>query len=176
MRNLLALPTTSKGLVRIVVETPRGARAKLAYDPKIGVFEYVRPLPLGMAYPYDWGFIPSTIGDDGDPLDGLIIHDCATAPGVVIKCHLLGSLRVRQIEGSEVIRNDRYVLIPRGEGAEVSSISKHSLPQELREEIEQFFLSAVSSTEKRLEFEGWQEPRAAMAAIEKGRHSFRVRR
>ena len=54
--------------------------------------------PVGMTYPYDWGFIPSTLGEDGDPLDGLVIHQTATAPGIVIKCDLLGRL-AGQAEG-----------------------------------------------------------------------------
>src|ERR1700741_3002866 len=114
MFNFLNLPATSKDLYRVVVETPRGAAVKLSFEPKTRVFGYVRPLPVGMTYPYDWGFIPSTLGDDGDPLDGLVIHEAATAPGVVIKCHLLGSLRVNQKDhGGEVLRNDRFIFSPR---------------------------------------------------------------
>ena len=67
--DLVKLPTITKGQIRVVVETPRGAAAKLAYQPKAHVFEYARPLPVGSVYPYDWGFIPSTLGEDGDPLD-----------------------------------------------------------------------------------------------------------
>ncbi len=90
MANYLTLPTTtSKGRIRVVVETPRGTEAKLTYKPKKKLFEYTRPLPAGLAYPYDWGFLPSTLGDDGDALDGLVIHEAASAPGVVIKCDLL---------------------------------------------------------------------------------------
>ena len=80
MPDYLKLPTTTKGLVRVVIETPRGAAAKMAYDPAIQAFAYIRPLPVGMTYPYDWGFIPSTLGEDGDPLDGLVIHQAASAP------------------------------------------------------------------------------------------------
>src|ERR1700754_1063041 len=113
MANFLKLPTMSQKLCRVVIETPRGSAAKLAYEPATGVFEYSRPLPVGTVYPYDWGFIPSTLGDDGDPLDGLVIHQAMTAPGVVIKCERLGALCVEQREAnSEALRNDRYVFCP----------------------------------------------------------------
>ncbi|UVK57702.1 inorganic diphosphatase (plasmid) [Mesorhizobium sp. AR02] len=119
MRDFLKLPTTTGGLIRVVVETPRGAEAKLAYDPASRVFSYVRPLPVGMSYPYDWGFIPSTLGEDGDPLDGLVIHQAATAPGVVIKCQLLGALRVKQKDqDGQALRNDRFIFCPHKEDAE----------------------------------------------------------
>src|SRR4051812_31684480 len=94
MTNLLKLPTMAERYFRMVIETPRGSAAKLAYEPKSGVFQYSRPLPVGNTYPFDWGFIPSTLGEDGDPLDGMVIHQAATAPGVVIKCELLGALRI----------------------------------------------------------------------------------
>ena len=64
-----------------VVETPRGSRAKLEFDPKLRVFTLAKPLLTGLTYPYDWGFIPSTKADDGDPIDVLIIHEAATFPG-----------------------------------------------------------------------------------------------
>src|SRR6478736_8003168 len=115
MPNYLKLPTTTKGLIRVVIETPRGATAKLAFDPATLVFSYVRPLPVGSVYPYDWGFIPSTLGEDGDPLDGLVIHQAATHPGVVIRCDLLGALRIKQKDKGKSLRNDRYVFSPHKE-------------------------------------------------------------
>src|SRR4051795_4829865 len=84
--------------VHVVVETPRGSAAKLEFDPNLQVFTLSKPLILGLTYPYDWGFVPSTRGEDGDPLDVLVIHDTATAPGLVLKCKVIGVLEVLQIE------------------------------------------------------------------------------
>jgi inorganic pyrophosphatase len=79
MPNLLKLPTWAEDeAIHIVVETPRGVRAKLTYDPELKTFALSKSLMLGLSYRYDWGFIPSTRADDGDPLDALVIHDAAT--------------------------------------------------------------------------------------------------
>jgi inorganic pyrophosphatase len=75
MTNYFKLPTwADKQHVYAVVETPRGSRAKLEFDPKLRAFTLAKPLLVGLTYPYDWGFIPSTKAEDGDPLDVLIIH------------------------------------------------------------------------------------------------------
>ena len=87
MTNLLKLPTFSDdGGVHVVLETPRGSRAKLDYDPKLKTFTLSKSLLAGLTYPYDWGFVPATICEDGDPLDVMVIHEAATFPGLVLTC------------------------------------------------------------------------------------------
>src|ERR1700761_9213739 len=103
MSSYHSLPTFSDNLVRVVIETPKGAAAKFSYEPKADIFEFGRPLPAGIIYPYDWGFIPSTLGDDGDALDGLVVHHTVTAPGIVIKCRLLSALLGEQTEGGRPV-------------------------------------------------------------------------
>ena len=89
MPNLTKLPTwADKKLVHAVVETPRGSRCKLEFDTKLRAFALAKPLLVGLTYPYDWGFIPSTKAEDGDPLDVLMIHDAATYPGLVLRSAL----------------------------------------------------------------------------------------
>ncbi len=97
MTNYFKLPTwADDNRVYAVVETPRGSHAKLEFDPKLGAFTLAKPLLTGLTYPYDWGFIPSTKAEDGDPLDVLIIHDAGTYPGLVLKCRPIGVLEVVQ--------------------------------------------------------------------------------
>ena len=68
MPNFMNLPPfTEDGGVQVVVEMPRGSRAKFAYDPKLETFALTKSLLTGLTYPHDWGFVPSTNADDGDP-------------------------------------------------------------------------------------------------------------
>jgi inorganic pyrophosphatase len=84
MSNLMKIDAFSPdGELRMIVETPRGSAVKLKYEPELKAFTISRAMPLGVTYPFDWGFIPDTEGEDGDPLDALAIHDSATYPGVI---------------------------------------------------------------------------------------------
>src|ERR1700758_3548188 len=99
-------PFTEDGDVHVVVETPRGSRAKFAYDPKLESFALRKSLLAGLTYPHDWGFVPSTKADDGDPLDVMVIHKGTTYPGVVLICRIIGILQVEQ-KAKKSERNDR---------------------------------------------------------------------
>jgi inorganic pyrophosphatase len=165
------LPTFNEKFIRVVIETPRGARAKFSYDAENRVFTYSHPLPAGISYPFDWGFIPSTLGEDGDPLDGLVIHEAATAPGIVMKCSLLGVLAVEQTEKRETVRNDRYILCPHKEDAEDAQIAD-GVPKELRDEIEQFLAASVLGTDKKLKFQKWKNHKQALKGLKKGQKAF----
>ena len=113
MPNLTKLATwADKKLVHAVVETPRGSPCKLEFDTKLRAFALAKPLLVGLTYPYDWGFIPSTKAEDGDPLDVLMIHDAATYPGLVLRCKPIGVLEVVQIANGSEERNDRIFAVP----------------------------------------------------------------
>ena len=113
MTNYTKLPMwEDKACVYAVVETPRGSRAKLEFDSKLRVFTLAKPPLPGLTYPYDWGFIPSTKADDGDPVDVLIIHDAATYPGLVLRCTPIGILEILQEEDGKKERNDRIFVVP----------------------------------------------------------------
>src|SRR3954452_21780153 len=97
MTNYLKLPTwADSGHVHAVGETPRGSRAKLEFDPKLGAFTLAKPLLAGLDLSLRLGLHPVTKAEDGDPLDVLIIHDAATHPGLVLTCKHIGVLEVLQ--------------------------------------------------------------------------------
>src|SRR3954454_8227934 len=131
MRDLHKLPVRSQdGDVHVVVETPRGSAAKLEFDPDLQAFTLSKSLMLGLSYPYDWGFVPSTKGADGDPIDVLVLHDAATSPGLVLKCKLIGVLEVIQKEnGKPKISNDRLIAVPRDTHREKSARDARELPK-----------------------------------------------
>jgi inorganic pyrophosphatase len=96
----------------IVIETPRNSREKYTYDEESKSFFLKKLLPAGMCFPYDFGFIPNTKGEDEDPIDALIISEFGTFPGCKIECRLIGALLAEQTEKNKVIRNDRFFFVP----------------------------------------------------------------
>lgn len=96
---------------RAIVETPAGFRSKYDYDPESGLFELKGVLPEGMSFPADFGFVPATLGEDGDPLDVLVLSDEPAPVGTLAEVRLIGVIRGLQTEGEETDRNDRLVAV-----------------------------------------------------------------
>jgi inorganic pyrophosphatase len=166
MTRLHRLPTwADKKRVYAVVETPRGNRAKLAYDPKLDAFTLSKPLFAGLTYPYDWGFIPSTKAQDGDPLDALIIHEAATYPGVVLSCKPIGVIEIVQIKAGKKERNDRIFVVPDRSPFEGDLQDIRHLPARAIEELERFFEATNALEKKELKFNGWHGPAKAIKII-----------
>jgi inorganic pyrophosphatase len=172
MRNYSDLPTFANSLVQLVIETPRGSLVKFSYEGQRNLFQYSHPLPAGLAFPYDWGFVPSTLGEDGDPLDGMVIHQGASPPGVIIKCQLLACLRVEQSEGGKTFRNDRFLFCPRKGEADCGTLAASTPPDRLKNDIEKFLQASVLDSDKALRFAGWQSAESALEAIKKGQEAF----
>jgi inorganic pyrophosphatase len=162
--NLHALPTFRKnGAVNVVVETPRGSGIKLSYDPDEDCFEYSKALPLGITFPYSFGFIPGTKAEDGDPLDVLVLTEAPTFPGIVIRTRLIGIVRVSENgKKGKRRRNDRLVGVPLDEERTADGCeTMEDLPERLRQEIEQFFLNTTLFTQKDARLDGWKGPKVA---------------
>jgi inorganic pyrophosphatase len=173
MRNLLKLPTrTTNGAVHAIVETPGGARSKLKYEPSLEGFVLSETLMLGRTYPYDWGFVPSTLADDGDPLDVMIIHEAATSPGLILRCQVIGALLTVQTEKGSKERNDRLMAIPTHSYPERSLNNPRYLPAETREELEKFFIVTDELEDKKLKFEGWVGPKHALRLLKESERRF----
>ena len=166
MTNLVKLPVQDEdGNIHVVIETPRGAKAKLKCEPEMGVFVLSKSLMTGLPYPRDWGFIPSTEAEDGDPVDALVIHEAATFPGLVIKCKPVGVLEIMQHnKNKKKQRNDRVMAVPIQSHAE-SGLRVDDLSKQVKEELERFFAATEEFQSKRLEFLGWHGPKRAMRLI-----------
>ncbi|APR74779.1 Inorganic pyrophosphatase [Minicystis rosea] len=167
---LAEIPTRDEqGHVRVVVESPRGSRAKLKYEPSIEAFVLSRPLVLGLAYPFDWGFIPGTRGPDGDPLDAMVLIDLPTHPGVVIASHPLGVLEITQkSERGGREHNDRILMTPVNAPRFEGLRDARELPERARKELEAFFVAATTFEDKGLEIVSWTGPEAADELVRRG--------
>jgi inorganic pyrophosphatase len=96
MPSLSDLPPYDDGVLRIVVETPRGNRLKLAFDTQCEAFVVKRELMTGLVSPYDFGLAPGTRAEDGDPVDAMVLHTQCTYPGAVLPCRARGSRSSKQ--------------------------------------------------------------------------------
>jgi inorganic pyrophosphatase len=124
----------------VVIETPKGSRNKLKYDPQRGRFRLSHVLPEGMSFPYDFGFVPDTRAEDGDPLDVLVLSDAPLPVGCSLDVRFIGIIEAEQRErDGEVVRNDRLIAVAEestthGEVRELSDVSDVLIGQ-----IEAFF-------------------------------------
>jgi inorganic pyrophosphatase len=138
------------GIFHVVIESPRGCSVKLKYDPSLDAMTISRPLALGLVFPYDWGFVPSTNGPDGDPVDAIVLWDVATFPGVVIPCRPVAVLEVDQLApDGRRIRNDRIIGRPTRERAELA----------------EFIRASTALEGKDAKVLGWQGEEAVLALI-----------
>jgi inorganic pyrophosphatase len=155
--------------VQVVIETPKGSRNKYGFDQDLRVFELKKVLPSGMAFPYDFGFVPSTLADDGDPVDVLVLMDEPAFPGCVLKCRLVGIIEGEQLENKKKTRNDRVVAIEQHNHS--FSDIKHidDLGKKFLNELEQFFVNYHRLMGKQYRILGTHGPGKAQRSIETGR-------
>jgi inorganic pyrophosphatase len=166
--DLTKIPThDSDGSFHVVIEAPKGSHTKYKYNEEWNAFSMSRPLVLGLAYPFDWGFIPGTRMDDGDPLDAMVLFDEPTYPGVVIACRALGLIKVEQNKkkdrGRE--RNDRILAVPTKAPRYAYLRAPDDLAPHFRKEIEQFFISTTVFQNKDAAILGWGGSQEAEALI-----------
>jgi len=97
--------------IDVIIETPKGSRNKIKYDPGMKAFKLSKVMPEGMIFPYDFGFVPSTSAEDGDPLDILVLTDEPLFPGCHVQCLLIGAIEAKQKEKGKTHRNDRLIAV-----------------------------------------------------------------
>lgn len=99
-------------LVNVVIDTPKASPYKLKYEEKSGIFRVHKALPLGLAFPFNFGFLPATQGGDGDPLDVLLLTEYIMPAGSIVLGQIVSVLEAEQIENKKKERNDRLIAIP----------------------------------------------------------------
>jgi inorganic pyrophosphatase len=129
--------------IEVVIETPKGSAQKYDYVPNTPFFRMKKILPSGMVFPYDFGFIPKTKGEDGDPLDVIVISEFNSFPGVIIKCRIIGGIKAEQTEDKDskkMIRNDRFLAIPKCSNIFENIAQMQDLPTRITDDLEEFFI------------------------------------
>lgn len=156
-------PFDDDGLLLAVVESPRGARVKFEYDSQRGAFKIHRPLPLGLAYPLDWGFVPGTAAGDGDPIDVFVMGEQVSYPGTLILARVLAALDVRESKGKgKAVSNPRIVAAPEWLDAKLC----RSLLDECRADLEAFLVTVGQAAGKKIHDTTWLSARKATHYIE----------
>ena len=135
---------------------------------KLGLFKLGDPLPLGNVFPFDFGFIPSTKGEDGDALDILVLMDDPAFTGCLVPAKSIGVIEAEQSEGQETMQNDRLIAIA-AESRNHSSIRYlGDLPGNLLHEIERFFISYNETKGKQFKVIDHHGPERALKLVEYG--------
>jgi inorganic pyrophosphatase len=152
--------------IDIVIETPKGSAQKYDYDPELRFFRLKKIMPLGMVFPYDFGFIPGTKGEDGDPLDILILSEFPTFPGCLMDCRVIGGIKARQKENDgEEVRNDRFIAVPVRSLVYEDIREISDLQPKIPEQIQQFFINYNELAGKMFTPHGFVNSEEAMKII-----------
>jgi inorganic pyrophosphatase len=150
----------------IVIETPKGSAQKFSYDPATRFFKLKKMLPAGMFFPYDFGFIPGTLGEDGDPLDVLLLNDHPTFTGCLVEARLIGALRVYQSKGNEKkIRNDRFICVSSESALYSQYHTINELPGKLAGELADFFVQYQERAGKKITVTGKMGAKQAVKLV-----------
>jgi inorganic pyrophosphatase len=154
--------------VDVVIETPKGSAQKYDYDPDSHFFKLRKILPSGMVFPYDFGFVPDTKGEDGDPLDVIVISEFNSFPGCMIKCRIIGGIKAEQTEEKgkkNMIRNDRFLAIPKCSNIFEKVRSIEDLPDNIIDQLEGFFVDYNRLEGKEFKALKKLDPKEAMKLI-----------
>ena len=128
------------GSYEVIIETSKSSHNKLKYDEAAGRFRLSHVLPSGMAFPFDFGFLPGTVAEDGDPLDVLVLSDAPLPMGCLVDVRLVGVLEVEQREKSgEVVENDRLIAVAQESTTHQATRELRDVSPELLDQIEAFF-------------------------------------
>jgi len=159
--------------LNVIIETPQGSRNKFNFDPQRGIFKLGGVLPAGASFPFDFGFVPATQGEDGDPLDVLVLMDAPAFAGCLVPCRLIGVIEANQTErDGETMRNDRLIAVAANSHTHGEIHDLNDLSKNLLEEIAYFFKSYNEIKGKRFEALHHRGAQAAHKLVQKGAAKF----
>ena len=162
--DLSRIPAQPKpGLINVLIEIPAGSKNKYEFDKDLQAFALDRVLFSSVQYPYDYGFVPNTLADDGDPLDGMVLMDQPTFPGCVIAARPIGMLEM--IDGGD--RDEKILCVPDKDPRYAQVKSLEDVAPHRLEEIKEFFKTYKNLEKKVTEILGWKNVDQVMPLVEK---------
>lgn len=161
--DLSLIPAQPKpGLINVLIEIPAGSKNKYEFDKDMNAFALDRVLFASVQYPYDYGFVPNTLADDGDPLDGMVIMDQPTFPGCVITARPIGMLEM--IDGGD--RDEKILCVPEEDPRYKDVTSLKDIAAHRLDEISEFFKTYKNLEKKVTQILGWQDMSKVTPLIE----------
>lgn len=162
--DLSRIPAQPKsGLINVLIEIPAGSKNKYEFDKDLEAFALDRVLYSSVQYPYDYGFVPNTLADDGDPLDGMVLIDQPTFPGCIIAARPIGMLEM--IDGGD--RDEKILCVPDKDPRYAKVKSLDDIAPHRLEEIAEFFRTYKNLEQKVTEILGWKSVDEVMPLVEK---------
>lgn len=155
--------------VTVHIEIPKGSRNKYELDKKTGLIKFDRMLFSAMHYPSDYGFIPETLAEDGDPLDALVLVWEPTFPGCLIDAKPIGLFKMRDEKG----RDEKILCVPISDPMWNHLDRLSDVPPHLLKEIEHFFAVYKELEAKKTAVEGWEDRESALAVVKAAEQRFR---
>lgn len=162
--DLSRIPAQPKpGLINVLIEIPAGSKNKYEFDKDLEALALDRVLYASVHYPYDYGFVPNTLADDGDPLDGMVIMDQPTFPGCIIAARPIGMLEM--IDGGD--RDEKILCVPDKDPRYTGVKSLQDIAPHRLDEIAEFFRTYKNLEQKVTEILGWKDVEHVMPLVEK---------
>lgn len=176
MPDLTSFPNqldSKKVQCRAIIETPKGRRNKFDYDPESGLFELGGLLPEGMMFPFDFGFIPSTLGDDGDPVDVMVLMDEPAHVGCLLHVRVIGVIEAEQTQqNGKIETNSRLLAVSIHSYSHEHVTSIKEMNPSVLNQIEEFFVSYNKLHGKKFKVTARGGPKRALELIKEGIKAF----
>ncbi len=167
---IASLATYSQDELLSVIETPKGSRNKYGFNENLRAFTLKKVLPRGMLFPYDFGFIPATEGEDGDPLDVLVLLDEPAPMGCVVPIRAIGAIEAKQRQKKGGwLRNDRLIAVATHAKLHSGVSDLKEINPQILDEIEAFFRDYNEQEGKDFKPLKRCGPKAALRLIDEGR-------
>lgn len=165
-----------KDLAFAVIETPAGIRHKYAFEPKFGIMRLKMTLAEGLMWPYDYGFIPQTVADDGDPLDVIVLNDAPTFSGCLLEVRVIGGVLLEK----NGVKNNRLIACPRRHKGVALKTDEYDdiddIPKETLRGVERFLVEYSEEEGNKISFEGQCSRKDAVKQIEHAHKKFEKNR